>query len=197
MHCSGLCQCSDHVHLKPSGVEAIAASFKTDLELGLSSDQVQPLRESKPTDVGESTIILRAEFGDNRLPVKKAKTYLAHLWEAFNDITLLILVAAAIVSVGFGLTLSDEDTEWMQACGLCLCATWKLTSYAQGIGILLAVVVVSGVTSVQNYTQDKQFESLSKVKADREVFVIRDGEEVGISVFDVVVGDVFVVKTGT
>ena len=61
---------------------------------------------------------------------------------------------------------------------------------------MVAVVIVSGVGSVQNYQQEKQFESLSKAKEDRDVLVIRDGHEQSISIYDVVVGDVFVIKQG-
>lgn len=43
---------------------------------------------------------------------------------------------------------------------------------------MLAVVIVSGVNSFQNWSKDREFESLAKIKADRPVQVIRGGKEV-------------------
>ena len=56
--------------------------------------------------------------------------------------------------------------------------------------------MVTGVGSIQNHAQDKRFESLNKVKQDRKVPVLRAGEEQMISIYDVVVGDVFIFQTG-
>lgn len=59
-----------------------------------------------------------------------------------------------------------------------------------------AIVIVSGVTSVQNWSKDKEFASLSEIKADRVVTVLRDGHEREISIKDVVVGDVVLFNVG-
>lgn len=121
----------------------------------------------------------RQAYGANRLPDKKLKSFLSHLFEALNDLVLIALIIASIVTIIFGAVVSKEAGDWIE-----------------GIAIMVAVVVVSGVGSVQNYQQEKQFDSLSKVKADRQVLVIRDGHEQSISVYDIVVGDLFVIKTG-
>lgn len=39
-------------------------------------------------------------FGQNFIPPKKAKTFLELVWEALQDVTLIILEAAAIISLG-------------------------------------------------------------------------------------------------
>lgn len=39
-------------------------------------------------------------FGQNFIPPKKPKTFLQLVWEALQDVTLIILEVAAIVSLG-------------------------------------------------------------------------------------------------
>lgn len=41
-----------------------------------------------------------ATFGKNFIPPKKAKTFLQLVWEALQDVTLIILEIAAIISLG-------------------------------------------------------------------------------------------------
>ena len=121
----------------------------------------------------------RAAFGENRLPPKVLKTYLEHLKEALSDPVLLALIACSIITICFGVWVSKEAAD-----------------YIEGAAIMSAVVIVSGVGSVNNWLQEGQFASLSAVKADRSVQVVRDGREQTVSVFDVVVGDLFVIKAG-
>lgn len=42
----------------------------------------------------------RQTFGQNFIPPKKAKTFLQLVWEALQDVTLIILEIAAIISLG-------------------------------------------------------------------------------------------------
>lgn len=42
----------------------------------------------------------RETFGSNSIPPKPPKTFLQLVWEALQDITLIILEVAAIVSLG-------------------------------------------------------------------------------------------------
>ena len=121
----------------------------------------------------------RAAFGENRLPPKVLKSYLEHLKEALSDPVLLALIACAVITICFGIWVSKEAAD-----------------YIEGAAIMVAVVIVSGVGSVNNWLQEGQFASLSAVKADRSVQVVRDGREQTVSVFDVVVGDLFVIKAG-
>lgn len=41
-----------------------------------------------------------AVFGKNFIPPKKSKTFLQLVWEALQDVTLIILEIAAIISLG-------------------------------------------------------------------------------------------------
>jgi calcium-translocating P-type ATPase len=146
------------------GVEAIAAALHTDLIKGLSSAAVEASR---------------AQYGTNKLPHRKPRSFFMHLQEAFEDTTLKILVASAVFSILFGLFLSDNNADMIQ-----------------GFAIVVAVVLVSGVNSFQNWSKDREFQSLAAIRAERSIQVIRDGSEVGVSIFDVVVGDVVVLASG-
>lgn len=42
----------------------------------------------------------KEEFGQNLIPPKKPKTFVQLVWEALQDVTLIILEVAAIISLG-------------------------------------------------------------------------------------------------
>ena len=63
--------------------EEVIAKFSTDMEKGLTSDQVAELQ---------------AKHGPNKLREKKKKTTLQRFIEQFKDVMILILIAAAIIS---------------------------------------------------------------------------------------------------
>ena len=42
----------------------------------------------------------KKEFGQNVIPPKKPKTFLQLVWEALQDVTLIILEVAAVISLG-------------------------------------------------------------------------------------------------
>lgn len=51
-------------------------------------------------------------FGKNFIPPKKPKTFLELVWEALQDVTLIILEAAAIISLGLSFYQPPgKDTE--------------------------------------------------------------------------------------
>jgi len=49
------------------------------------------------------------EFGRNEIPPKPPKSFLRLLWEAFQDVTLIILMIAAALSLGLSFYKSPED----------------------------------------------------------------------------------------
>lgn len=51
-------------------------------------------------------------FGQNFIPPKKPKTFMELVWEALQDVTLIILEAAAIISLGLSFYQPPgKDTE--------------------------------------------------------------------------------------
>ena len=80
-------------------------------------------------------------------------TFLELCWNALQDVTVLILLVAGVVSVVLGLTVeSQDDAGWIE-----------------GAAILLAVAVVVLVTAVNDYQKERQFQELSAITQDAKV----------------------------
>ena len=75
-------------------------------------------------------------------------------------------------------------------------ATEPKISWVEGVAILVAVMIVVMVGSVNDYQKEAQFRKLNAKKEDRDVKVLRNGETVLLSVFDIVVGDVLHLEPG-
>lgn len=51
----------------------------------------------------------REVFGSNLIPPKPPKTFLTLVWEALQDVTLIILEVAAVVSLGLSFYKPPDD----------------------------------------------------------------------------------------
>ena len=49
------------------------------------------------------------EFGRNEIPPKPPKSFLRLVWEAFQDVTLIILLIAAALSLGLSFYKPPDD----------------------------------------------------------------------------------------
>ena len=145
-----------------------AKSLSVEPEIGLRSQQVEGHR---------------LKYGTNRLPEKPQRSIFSIFAESLRDKTLLILVAAAFVSIG------------VEVIRVLLNASYE-AHYVDGIAILLAVLVASGVSTINDYRAGLQFSYLSKIRDDFSVTVLRDGEVALRSVHDIVVGDIVRLSTG-
>ena len=127
-------------------------------------------------------------FGRNRIPAEPSQSIWAIMWEAVQDPTLIILIVAAIVSLVFGLTLSDFDQlEWVEGY-----AVQHLPSSAShqpcSVAILVSVAIVVLVASFNDYQKEKQFKALQASQDEQKLIeVVRDGQLLTISHFDLVV----------
>lgn len=61
----------------------------------------------------------KQEFGQNLIPPKKPKTFVQLVWEALQDVTLIILEVAAIISLGLSF-YRPPDAERQSELALCL-----------------------------------------------------------------------------
>jgi calcium-translocating P-type ATPase len=145
-------------------IEGIASFLQTDPSRGLCSLSI-PQR--------------RSLYGCNALPSSPRKTWFQLFVDSFNDETVQILIAAAIVSLLVG--IYDDPT----------------TGYVEGCAILAAVLVVSIVTACNDYQKETQFRALSKANDDVQVLVKRDNNRVvSIPVDEIVLGDVILIEAG-
>ncbi|XP_062218344.1 calcium-transporting ATPase 5, plasma membrane-type-like [Phragmites australis] len=148
------------------GVKGLANLLKTNLEKGIHGD--------------EADLSCRANaFGANRYPRKKGKSFWVFLWEACQDLTLVILIIAAVISLVLGIATEGIKEGWYD-----------------GTSIAFAVFLVIVVTAVSDYKQSLQFQYLNEEKQNIQVEVIRGGRRIQVSIFDIVVGDVVALKIG-
>lgn len=132
-------------------------------------------------------------FGANVIPPKPPKTFLQLVWEALQDITLIILEAAAIISLGLAFYKPPENldidvgsTEGEGEAG-----------WIEGAAILVSVLIVVLVTAFNDYTKERQFRGLqSRIEDEHKFSVIRGGEVNQILVSEIVVGDICQIKYG-
>ncbi|XP_048538424.1 calcium-transporting ATPase 5, plasma membrane-type-like [Triticum urartu] len=148
------------------GVKGLTNLLKTNPEKGIHGD--------------EADLSCRANaFGANRYPRKKGKGFWVFLWEACQDLTLVILIVAAAISLVLGIATEGIKEGWYD-----------------GASIAFAVFLVILVTAVSDYKQSLQFQHLNEEKQNIQVEVIRGGRRIQVSIFDIVVGDVVALKIG-
>lgn len=146
-------------------VEALSAKLGTSLTSGLASSQV---------------LIMRNRFGTNSFPEAPMRGFWSLFLEAFQDTTLLILIAAAVVSLVIGIVEHGAAEGWIE-----------------GGAILIAVFLVATVTAGNDYTKELQFRALEKSsQGDERCSVIRDSHIERINPKDLVVGDVILLQAG-
>lgn len=135
----------------------------------------------------------RETFGSNVIPPKPPKTFLTLVWEALQDVTLIILEVAALVSLGlsFYKPSDEEDSSALPA------EDEDHHGWIEGLAILISVIVVVFVTAFNDYSKERQFRGLqNRIEGEHKFSVIRSGEVKQISVGDIVVGDICQIKYG-
>uniref|UniRef100_A0A8C1TIT4 Calcium-transporting ATPase n=1 Tax=Cyprinus carpio TaxID=7962 RepID=A0A8C1TIT4_CYPCA len=152
--------------------------------------------KSSPIDglSGHSDDISRRkeEFGKNFIPPKKPKTFLQLVWEALQDVTLIILEVAAIISLGLSFYKPpDAERERVEDEGE------AEAGWIEGAAILLSVICVVLVTAFNDWSKEKQFRGLqSRIEQEQKFTVLRAGQVIQIPVAEIVVGDIAQVKYG-
>ncbi|XP_073501327.1 plasma membrane calcium-transporting ATPase 2 isoform X3 [Phyllobates terribilis] len=141
----------------------------------------------------------RQVFGKNFIPPKKPKTFLQLVWEALQDVTLIILEIAAIISLG--LSFYQPPGGENEGCGGVAAGTEDEgeadAGWIEGAAILLSVVCVVLVTAFNDWSKEKQFRGLqSRIEQEQKFTVVRAAQVIQIPVAELVVGDIAQVKYG-
>jgi Ca2+-transporting ATPase len=140
-----------------------------------------------PVADGSSFYQRKNVFGLNILPEKKSKSIFELMWIAMQEKVLILLIIAAIVSLGLGLYEdfgSKEVTDQPKI------------RWVEGVAILVAILIVVLVGSLNDWQKERQFQKLNAKKEDRNVKVTRNGKEALLSVHDVLVGDILNLEPG-
>ncbi|XP_030826195.1 LOW QUALITY PROTEIN: plasma membrane calcium-transporting ATPase 3-like [Camarhynchus parvulus] len=142
----------------------------------------------------------RRTFGRNWIPPRRPKSLAALVWEALQDVTLVILEVAALVSLGlsFYAPPGAADEACGQASGGAEDAEGEAEAgWIEGAAILLSVACVVLVTASNDWSKERQFRGLqSRLEREQRVAVLRGGHLAQVPVADLVVGDVVQVKYG-
>ncbi|XP_045539662.1 plasma membrane calcium-transporting ATPase 3 isoform X8 [Papilio machaon] len=135
----------------------------------------------------------REVFGSNLIPPKPPKTFLTLVWEALQDVTLIILEVAAVVSLGLSFYKPSEDESDVGH----LDEEEGHYQWIEGLAILISVIVVVIVTAFNDYTKERQFRGLqSRIEGEHKFAVIRGGEVKQVPISEIVVGDICQIKYG-
>ncbi|XP_019057894.1 PREDICTED: calcium-transporting ATPase 8, plasma membrane-type-like [Tarenaya hassleriana] len=148
------------------GVEGLSILLKTDLQKGISGDGGDILRRKKA-------------FGSNAFPCVRERSFWTFLWEASQDITLVLLMVAAIASLLLGIKTKTIKYGWYDEAGLAF-----------------AVIFVIIVTAISDYQQFLQFENLNQEKQKICLEVTSGGRRIKVSIYDIVVGDIIPLRIG-
>ncbi|KAF2137465.1 uncharacterized protein K452DRAFT_235815 [Aplosporella prunicola CBS 121167] len=185
----------------------LAKGLKTDVKAGLSIDEDVlngsiSLEEALSPDSGSASQAVfedvaatasspgkftdrRNTFGENRVPRRKAKTFLQLVWLAFNDKLMFLLTASATVSLALGIYQSISDTDGDSS-----------IDWVEGVAIIVAIILIVLVTAINDYQKNFKFQKLNQKKDERMVTVTRSGQHHSISIFNILVGDILHVEAG-
>ena len=112
----------------------------------------------------------RAQYGENRLPEAPRAGPLRRLARQFNNLLILVLIAAAVITAALG--------HWIDT------------------GVIMAVVIINALIGfVQEGRAEAALEALRDMLAPRAA-VLRDGQRQTIAASDLVPGDVVVLEAG-
>ncbi len=117
----------------------------------------------------------REQYGSNVLTPPKRDPWWRLYLEKFEDPVIRILIIAAAIAIGIGIV----DGR-----------------YAEGLGIIIAIVLATTLAFLNEYKAAREFDVLNKMNDEVPVKVIRDGGFTTIPRKDLVVDDVVHVEVG-
>jgi len=195
------------------GANGIAKRLKTCVDKGIHGDLASEIAARQ------------AAFDVNYIPPKKPKSFWELAWEAMQDLTLIILILCAFISIALATIqfishqnsgpTEDKQCEAIDPEGSSLSESTSLNSgrsgeevveqnwvtkyaeFIEGFAILFAIMIVVFVTAWNDWSKEKQFRGLQdKISEEQTCSVIRNGESLEIVVAELVVGDVVQVTYG-
>ncbi|XP_047335151.1 calcium-transporting ATPase 2, plasma membrane-type-like [Impatiens glandulifera] len=148
------------------GVTGIADKLSTSTTKGLSTES--------------DLLNTRQEvYGINKFTETEPKSFWVFVWEALQDMTLMILGFCAIVSLVIGIATEG----------------WPKGAH-DGLGIVASILLVVFVTATSDYRQSLQFKDLDKEKKKISVQVTRNGYRQKLSIYDLLPGDIVHLSIG-
>jgi len=153
------------------GVEGIGKTLGTNLETGASADTIEHRRTF---------------FGANTLPEEEPITFWQILLAAWSDHMIILLTIAAVVALILGLTVPHDGEDEVD---------YK-KGWIEGFAIIVSVLIVTTVSSVNDYRKEQKFRQLTEQNSAQPIQVLRDGAIVTVDVTELVVGDLVMINPG-
>ena len=123
----------------------------------------------------KEVIINREKYGENIFTKKKQDTFFKLLLETFSDPIIKIL----LIALGIKMIFLIRDFDWYET-----------------VGIVLAILVASLISSISEYGSMRAFNKLTEETSKINVRVKRGGNIQSIPLSEVVVNDLVVLSTG-
>ena len=123
----------------------------------------------------EEVIEARKKYGSNTFSKKKQDSFFKLLLETFSDPIIKIL----LIALGIKTIFLIKDFDWYET-----------------VGIVLAIMVASLISSISEYGSMRAFNKLTEESAKINVRVKRSGQVLCIPISEVVVGDIVPLSSG-
>ena len=149
------------------------------------SSKETPCYDFKSMGLTSSAVeISRREHGTNVLTPPQRESLWLKFFEKFQEPIIIILLIAMILS--FGVSCYEYWGQGQKSISL----------FLEPAGVLLAVLLATGVAFYFELKSEKEFEVLNQVNDDIYYKVYRDGQITQILRADIVVGDIILLETG-
>ena len=123
----------------------------------------------------EEVIINRKKYGSNTFSKRRQDSFLKLLLETFSDPIIKIL----LIALGIKTIFLIRDFDWYET-----------------VGIVLAILIASLISSISEYGSSKAFNKLTEETSKINVRVRRNGEIITIPIDEVVVNDIVILSEG-
>ncbi|GLT99533.1 hypothetical protein SLE2022_169680 [Rubroshorea leprosula] len=147
---------------KLGGINGLASSLETSLDGGINGSDDDVYRRQKA-------------FGFNTY---NKLSFYPFVVKAFRDLTVLILLGCAALSLGCGAIKRDGLRE----------------GFLEGASIFVAAFLFISTSAIINYRETRQFEEMSPISNNIEIDVMRGGQRRRVQIVDLVVGDFVCLK---
>uniref|UniRef100_A0A914WZ25 P-type Ca(2+) transporter n=1 Tax=Plectus sambesii TaxID=2011161 RepID=A0A914WZ25_9BILA len=130
----------------------------------------------------------RAFFGTNEISLHPPKGFCPLVREALKDVTLILLLVDAIISLALSFYRPPHDITDSGG---------SYERFIESLAILITVILVVLVTALSDYTKERKFRGLqSKLEMGHRFSVIHGGTQLQVAVSELVVGDIAQIKNG-
>ena len=123
----------------------------------------------------EEVIVNRKKYGSNSFSKKKQDSFFKLLLETFSDPIIKIL----LIALGIKTIFLIREMDWYET-----------------IGIVLAILIASLISSISEYGATNAFNKLTEETSKISVRVKRNGEIITIPIDEVVVNDIVILSEG-